>query len=100
MKFMLVMASLTALAALPGSAMAGCQLVAGPCSTDSYGNTYITRQSLSGTGYVTTRNGNPYSHTGETLGGGWREDFTGGGYQMHSTPPYQPTTRPKSSLGW
>ncbi|MCJ8141637.1 hypothetical protein MKI84_01775 [Ancylobacter sp. A5.8] len=100
MKMAIFAAGLACLLLETGTAVAGCELVTNPCSTDSAGNTYITQKSIGGTGYVTTQNGNPYSHTGQTLGGGWREEFTSGGYQMHSTNPYQPVGRPKTTLGW
>jgi hypothetical protein len=68
-------------------ASASCALVTGPCSTDSYGNTYRTEQNLGG-GYNTYRNGSLHSQTSQQLNGNYRETFTGGGHRTYDRDPY------------
>lgn len=68
-------------------ASASCALSSGPCSTDSYGNTYRTQQSLGG-GYSTNRNGSPYSTTNQNLGGGYTESYSSGGSRTYNSNPY------------
>lgn len=77
------------LAALPVTAWAGCDFATGPCSTDSRGNTYRTEQGFGG-GYVTTRNGQPYSTTQQTNSGNWREERRDGGSSTYNYNPYKP----------
>jgi hypothetical protein len=71
---------------LPVPAVAGCGL-ASNCSTDSQGNTYITRDNLGG-GQNTYRNGRLHSQTQQNLSGGYTERFSNGSRQYHSTNPY------------
>lgn len=56
------------------SAYAGCELIIGPCSSDTNGNTYTYQQNLSGT-YSTYKNGELYSTPHQTLGGGAQIEF-------------------------
>lgn len=71
-----------------GNASASCELVSGPCSTDSSGNTYIREQNLGG-GYNTYRNGTAYSQTEQQLDGRYRETYSSGGYRIYGTDPYR-----------
>ena len=74
--------------ALAGSAAhADCTFSTGPCSTDSYGNTYRTERNF-GSGYTTHRNGTPFSTTDQTLGGTYREHYIGGGSRSYNYDPY------------
>jgi hypothetical protein len=83
------------LAALGGSiAYADCTLSTGPCSTDGHGNTFRTERNLGGS-YTTYRNGSPFSTTGQTLGGGYREDFRSGGSRTYTDDPF-PSLHDKS----
>ncbi|WP_394887546.1 hypothetical protein ACG873_21820 [Mesorhizobium sp. AaZ16] len=75
------------LAASTGISFPGCELVTGPCSTDSSGNTYFTEQNLGG-GYNTYRNGDLSSQTSQNLGGSYTETFSNGATRTHSDNPY------------
>jgi hypothetical protein len=70
------------------SALAACEFVTGPCGTDSRGNTYRTEQNFGG-GYTTYQNGTPYSSTGQTLNGSWRERYNDGNYRTYNYDPYE-----------
>lgn len=71
-------------------AFAGCELATGPCSTDSYGNTYTTTQTLGG-GYETSRNGSHYSSTQQNLSGSYTETFSSGGSRTYNSDPFAPS---------
>lgn len=71
-----------------GNASASCELVSGPCSTDSSGNTYTKEQNLGG-GYTTYRNGTAYSQTEQQLDGRYRETYSSGGYRTYNSDPYK-----------
>ena len=73
------------------AAYAGCELVSGPCSTDGRGNTYVTQQNLGG-GYTTTRNGNYYSNTEQTLSGSYKTEYGNGDRIFHNQNPYERST--------
>lgn len=79
-----------------GNASASCELVSGPCSTDSSGNTYTREQNLGG-GYNTYRNGTLYSQTDQQLNGNYRETYSGGGHQTYDSDPYR--SNPQSRDG-
>jgi hypothetical protein len=68
-------------------AQADCDLVVGPCSTDGNGNTFTMQQNLGG-GYSSFRNGSQYSTTGQTLGGGWQEQFNDGRTRTYNYDPH------------
>lgn len=68
-------------------AHAGCELATGPCSTDGYGGTYVTKENLGG-GYTTYRNGARYSTTQPMLNGNY-ETRGPGGRQIHNYNPYE-----------
>jgi hypothetical protein len=69
-----------------GHASASCELTTNPCSTDSSGNTYIREQNLGG-GYNTYRDGDLYSQTHQQLDGSYKENYSGGGYQIYRNAP-------------
>lgn len=89
---MRMMFGLIALTASAGLAHAGCELVIGPCSSDSRGNTYTTEQNLGG-GYTTNRNGSQYSTTDQTLGGTWQERYNDGSTRSYNYDPYESSQR-------
>ena len=81
------LATLSLFVAMVSPAYAGCALSSGPCSTDSFGNTYRTEQNLGG-GYNTYRNGSSYSTTNQNLSGSYTESYTGGGSRTYNSNPY------------
>lgn len=83
------------LAVSAGAASAGCLFATSPCSTDDRGNTYTTQQNLGG-GYNTYRNGSLHSQTSQdTLGTGYTERYTAGGYRRYDSNPYASDRKPR-----
>lgn len=89
---MLKIGVVLAVMAAPVSVSANCALLSN-CSTDSQGNSYVTRENLGG-GYNTYRNGRLHSQTQQNLSGGYTEEYSDGRRRYYDTNPYE---RPESS---
>ena len=68
-------------------ANAACEFVSGPCTKDSYGNTYRTEQNFGG-GYNTYRNGILDSQTSQNLSGGYTTKRRNGLQERRNYNPY------------
>lgn len=80
------------------NASASCEFSSGPCTQDSAGHTYQTEQALGG-GYKTTRDGNSYSTTSQTLSGDYKTNYNDGRSEIHNYDPYK-SNRSSGSSGF